>query len=152
MLVKVIPPPESTGPLSPTLLQHSAAPPPSPTSRGGRCGSRGGVVVTDQGLSLLTVGRRVILRQHVTRNMVCLHVLLPQLLLTLLLPLVLIFAKCASSSSNFKGCSTARLPPLPLYPIKDRRTQSTIGNGRLHNGLYILDVSLTILSSVSSVD
>ncbi|KAK8956599.1 hypothetical protein KSP39_PZI000178 [Platanthera zijinensis] len=38
------------------------------------------------------------------------------------------------------------------FVIQDRRTQTTIGKGRLQNGLYRLDVSPTILSSVSSTD
>ncbi|KAK8936826.1 hypothetical protein KSP39_PZI012397 [Platanthera zijinensis] len=38
------------------------------------------------------------------------------------------------------------------FAIQDRRTHTTIGKGRLQNGLYLLDVSPTILSSVSSTD
>ncbi|KAK8914247.1 hypothetical protein KSP39_PZI024501 [Platanthera zijinensis] len=39
-----------------------------------------------------------------------------------------------------------------LVSSLDRRTQSIIGKGRLQNGLYLLNVSSTILSSVSSID
>ncbi|KAK8933689.1 hypothetical protein KSP39_PZI015904 [Platanthera zijinensis] len=38
------------------------------------------------------------------------------------------------------------------FLIQDRRTQTTIGKGRLRNGLYLLDDSPTNLSSVSSTD
>ncbi|KAK8928750.1 hypothetical protein KSP39_PZI017118 [Platanthera zijinensis] len=37
------------------------------------------------------------------------------------------------------------------FLIQDRRTWITIGKGQLQNGLYLLDASPTILSSVSSV-
>ncbi|KAK8962854.1 hypothetical protein KSP40_PGU018853 [Platanthera guangdongensis] len=36
------------------------------------------------------------------------------------------------------------------FVIQDRRTQTTIGKGRLRNGLYLLDDSPTILSSIPS--
>ncbi|KAK8962030.1 hypothetical protein KSP40_PGU011746 [Platanthera guangdongensis] len=38
------------------------------------------------------------------------------------------------------------------FVIQDRRTQTTIGKGRLRNGLYLLDDSPTILSFISSTD
>ncbi|KAK8918913.1 hypothetical protein KSP39_PZI021058 [Platanthera zijinensis] len=48
------------------------------------------------------------------------------------------------------NCSITFTPS--SFLMHDRQTQSIIGKERLQNGLYFLDISPTILSSVSSVD
>jgi len=52
--------------------------------------------------------------------------------------------------TNDLDCSVIFTPS--TFVIQDRQTRSTIGRGRLQNGLYLLDISPTVLSSVSSID